>query len=383
MRRIIPVVVVLALAWPALADDDKPKDKPKEPDKQTPAEQYKALVKEYNDAVQAFTKEMREAKTPADRQKLQNEKRPQPDKFAAKFLDLAEKNPKDPAAVDALAWVTINVVTAPSIKDTPKTKALDLLIRDHLTSDKLGPVCQALANSFPDKNSEPLLRGVMSKNPSADLQGDACLALAQLISQKANIAHQLKDDNVAKRVEKAYGKELVERFKVDPAKLEAENEDLFKQFADKYMTKMKAEGLDRVVQSLSTNRGKGAELIMRRALDESATGIKPETRGKASFALANMLKQRAEGLPDAEAKEAEKLNNESEGLFERVIEKYSDVKSFRGSLADDAKKQLFELRFLSRGKPAPEIEAEDLDGKQFKLSDYKGKVVLLDFWGNW
>ena len=35
------------------------------------------------------------------------------------------------------------------------------------------------------------------------------------------------------------------------------------------------------------------------------------------------------------------------------------------------------------GKAAPEIEWEDLDGKAFKLSDYRGKVVLLDFWGNW
>ncbi len=31
----------------------------------------------------------------------------------------------------------------------------------------------------------------------------------------------------------------------------------------------------------------------------------------------------------------------------------------------------------------PEIEAEDLDGVTFKLSDYRGKVVVLDFWGNW
>ena len=35
------------------------------------------------------------------------------------------------------------------------------------------------------------------------------------------------------------------------------------------------------------------------------------------------------------------------------------------------------------GESAPEIEGEDLDGKKFKLSDYRGKVVLLDFWGHW
>jgi serine/threonine protein kinase/thiol-disulfide isomerase/thioredoxin len=35
------------------------------------------------------------------------------------------------------------------------------------------------------------------------------------------------------------------------------------------------------------------------------------------------------------------------------------------------------------GMPAPEIDAEDLDGKRMKLSDYRGKVVLLSFWGNW
>ena len=35
------------------------------------------------------------------------------------------------------------------------------------------------------------------------------------------------------------------------------------------------------------------------------------------------------------------------------------------------------------GNLAPDIEGVDLDGKKFKLSDYKGKVVVLDFWGNW
>jgi peroxiredoxin len=34
-------------------------------------------------------------------------------------------------------------------------------------------------------------------------------------------------------------------------------------------------------------------------------------------------------------------------------------------------------------QPAPEIEGEDLDGQPLKLSDYRGKVVLLSFYGEW
>ena len=40
-------------------------------------------------------------------------------------------------------------------------------------------------------------------------------------------------------------------------------------------------------------------------------------------------------------------------------------------------------RDLEIGKVAPDIQGEDVDGKAFKLSDYRGKVVVLDFWGDW
>ena len=44
---------------------------------------------------------------------------------------------------------------------------------------------------------------------------------------------------------------------------------------------------------------------------------------------------------------------------------------------------LSEVRNLGIGKPCTEIAGEDLDGKSFKLSDYRGKVVVIDFSGDW
>jgi thiol-disulfide isomerase/thioredoxin len=53
---------------------------------------------------------------------------------------------------------------------------------------------------------------------------------------------------------------------------------------------------------------------------------------------------------------------------------------FAGSLRADADTQKALI-----GKPAPEIPAGDvnINGKGMKLSEFKGKVVMLDFWAVW
>lgn len=96
-----------------------------------------------------------------------------------------------------------------------------------------------------------------------------------------------------------------------------------------------------------------------------------EVKGMATYSL-GLVKRRQD--KDAEA----------EKLFEQIIEKFGDVQGgFRGTLADAARGQLFEIRNLAIGKVAPDIEGEDVEGKSFKLSDYRGKVVVIDFWGDW
>ena len=38
---------------------------------------------------------------------------------------------------------------------------------------------------------------------------------------------------------------------------------------------------------------------------------------------------------------------------------------------------------LKKGEPAPNFTLPDLDGKMVSLTDYKGKVVLLNIWATW
>ncbi|HZU36961.1 MAG TPA: hypothetical protein VFA18_13665, partial [Gemmataceae bacterium] len=320
MRQIVAGLVSLLLAWPALADN-KPQDKSKEkkepiaipataviaggqdsaqgkntpaaaPD--TPAGKYQVLLKEYSEAQQKFFKEYQEAKTQAEKQKVLQERRPDVNQFAAKFMELAEKNPKDPAALDALLWVVRTSLGSRNAKDSPRSKAIALLVRDHITSPRLGPVCQSLAFAFQDKDAEPLLRQIMEKNPSAEVKGEACLALAQLLAQKASIVKELKDESTANQFEKFFGKDLVADLKKqDAAQLASESDAFFKTFADKYLAQIKPDKLDMLVQRLANVEGKGGELVLRRVVEDTGKDIKPETRGKACMALATMLKQRA------------------------------------------------------------------------------------------
>lgn len=44
---------------------------------------------------------------------------------------------------------------------------------------------------------------------------------------------------------------------------------------------------------------------------------------------------------------------------------------------------LHNAQVLNMGDIVPEITAPTIDGKEFKLSSLKGKVVLMDFWATW
>jgi len=131
-----------------------------------------------------------------------------------------------------------------------------------------------------------------------------------------------------------------------------------------------------------------------------------DVRGNACFYLGFRLKSRAATIVRLTTERKEQLESwrqfygeeyvdamldmkpddlleKAAAYFEEVTEKYADVAGRRRPLGVSAARQLFEMRHLTIGKVAPEIEGEDIDGKRFKLSEYRGQVVVLDFWGHW
>jgi thiol-disulfide isomerase/thioredoxin len=70
-------------------------------------------------------------------------------------------------------------------------------------------------------------------------------------------------------------------------------------------------------------------------------------------------------------------------LFEGISKDFDEVPFKNGTLGNAARNQLYIVTRLAPGKPAPETRGVDADGVEFSLADYRGKVVMLRFWGDW
>jgi hypothetical protein len=262
----------------------------------SPAEQYQALLQERD----RLPEELSRAKTAEEG----NELRGRLTSLPRRFLELAESHPNDAIAVDALLQTVglVNTAIFPICgENTPGDRALALLVRDHVQSDKLGLACQQVITGF-HSSQERFLRAVVERNPHREVQGLACLSLAQFLTDRM---HRLDI------LEAQEGPELGERYQ----------------------------------------RVFGADLVQE-------------------------LRQQDRGV----------VAKEAEALFVRALEQYGDVNvpvtyyGSGGTVGKKAAEELFQIRNLAVGKEAPDIEGEDQNGVRFKLSDYRGRVVLLDFW---
>jgi hypothetical protein len=205
-------------------------------------------------------------------------------------------------------------------------------------------------------------------------------------------------------------RELADKFATDPVAVDcvvwllqnvrASDEKLFAVL----QLHLDSDQLGSACRALQSSAAAGAEPFLRAVLDKSPHH---DVQGQACYALAKFLAGRAglarKLLAGVDGKRLESLEgyygkgtlaklrtadpaaleHEGEQVLEQVVAKFADVKSGRGTLGDAATGDLFEMRNLAVGKQAPDIEGEDVDGVKFKLSDYRGQVVFLDFWGFW
>src|SRR5215510_16033732 len=121
----------LSVVAPGGSGQDKPA---------TPAEQYQALRKEYDRMPSGGV-----PKTDLELLKFVGGIYKHHFAIAPKFLELAEKYPNDPIALDALTQAVWQVNTTPWPvemvgEDTARPRAFAILQRDYARSDKIGPL---------------------------------------------------------------------------------------------------------------------------------------------------------------------------------------------------------------------------------------------------
>ncbi len=148
-----------------------------------------------------------------------------------------------------------------------------------------------------------------------------------------------------------------------------------------------------------------AERVLRLVLDENPNR---DDRGAACYWLAHYLSRQAKMVRRfredpakmkvyerytaakpidelVKEKDPDALDQASQALLERVASEFGDVRE-EGETRDlgtIVSGELFARRSLAVGQEVPEVEGTDHEGETFKLSDLRGKVVVLTFSGNW
>jgi hypothetical protein len=238
------------------------------------ADLVKALTDEYARLAKPIIHASQDAASEADRERiLERDLVPLVRRFAARFIELAQKHPGKPEALAALTWAA----TEPEFACAEQDGAIDILTRDFATDPGNAGLCKSIVYS-PSPRASAFLTAVWQKNPNLDV-----------------------------RVQGGY-------------------------YLGRYWHE--------------------------------------QVKGGAVLEAANAH-----------------FDQQAEKLFADLAAQHGSVKLTAQkppvTVAEAVEKDLFEIRHLGLGKAAPEITGQDADGKPFRLSDYRGKVVLLDFWGQW
>ncbi|MEO0470406.1 MAG: TlpA disulfide reductase family protein [Bacteroidota bacterium] len=154
------------------------------------------------------------------------------------------------------------------------------------------------------------------------------------------------------------------------------------------------EGYYSVLQSVPLNSKTAADMQvyqqfvgawLRKKYDESLAGEKPADMDQYNLGLISFAAEKLDGRA---------LSQYQAGLIRESL-KYGNPLSIEpayqafineeGNAAfADALKPTYEMAMkLAPGKMAPDFQLKDLEGNERSLSDFRGKVIYLDFWASW
>lgn len=349
MRTCLTLLIALGLIGSGLAWQDPPakkgdppakeeakKDDAKKDDaKKTPAEELKEIQAAFNKNQSDIGAAYGKAKDDAERQKLIADFNKVNAELAERCLKVAEAHADDPAAADLLL-----LAIGRGRGGASGAKAEDLLISAYVAKADLADIQQKLAraNLF---NANKVLVALVDR-VEKDSAHPKALDLLSLVTNQTQY-------NPGSPAGKRAG------------------ELLFTKFID-------SDKLDAFCRSLGNSRDPKATEKLATILEKNPH---KNVKAAALLAMANrQLNRRSEwNLPDAKYTET---MNQARQYLERIVKEFGDT-----PIATQAKKDLQDSEVRGIGKITPEIKGEDIDAKEFKISDYRGKVVLLDFWGHW
>jgi peroxiredoxin len=265
--------------------------------------------------------------------------------YTRRMVDLVESSPHDQAARDALLWVA----DPNGLRDTGAygdqfARAAALLVRHHGDDPEAVRIGLELDNAATPRR-DALLLGFYATAKGREAKGLARLALAQYLERKAKLVTYARSvEGRPKRRVLSQGKirefdltdgEYADHLQLrqcDPQALKAEADRLFEEVISEYAD-----------VPYVTPRA--------RKLEASLKEPKPQPNGK------SMTPEKRRAIEERLAK--------------------------KSTLGQEAQARLDDMLNLAVGKPAPEINGVDVDGKPLRLSDYRGKVVMLVFWASW
>jgi thiol-disulfide isomerase/thioredoxin len=187
-------------------------------------------------------------------------------------------------------------------------------------------------------------------------------------------AFQNAEDQDAKQAAmKEYGPKFLEYAKQNPKERDSFGAIMFaiqiggigkmKELQSDALTVLKKDHLanpemEKALPTVARTLGKDATPFMKELMEKGGT---ESVKAAACSALLESLEGQ---LVNASGDEAEKVKKEMAELRKIGVEK-------------------FNMKDLFIGAKLPDLKSQDLDGKEVKLSDYQGKVVVLDVWATW